>query len=235
MQKVWIFGDSYADPVHKDNDSWPLQLEKRYEVKNFALIGTGPNLQIKKFLDEIKSTKDTSDVSVIFFISDVNRHNFRFLKEYSHSTYMINVVQNDQGIDKKSKRHIKEYGKKYGEFLKSFFYNYWLHNDLHYLEFLKFIGLLKDLSPLFKKIIAINIFEDLDKDAFQSQIIKNSNHSSNNFYFAKGSRLYDYELMVNTYEPNHMCKDNHDIMYKELSNWIDSSINLDLDKLKKIR
>ena len=234
-REVWIFGDSYAD---RDQDngsklSWPLQLEKNFNIKNFAKCGTGPNLQFKAMLKQIDMCKDTSNVSIIFLISDINRHNFSFLKSESHSTYMVNVINDDAGIDKASRSLIKEYRKKYGNFIKSFFREYWLYNDLGDLEFLKFIGILKNFSPMFEKVLAINIFEDIDDNNHHYHKIKKS-ISSDNFHFANGTRLFMYEKMFNTYEPNHMCQTNHNIMYNELSNWINNSINLDLNKLKKI-
>ena len=88
-------------------------------------------------LKQIDMCKDTSNVSIIFLISDINRHNFSFLKNESHSTYMVNVINDDAGIDKASRSLIKEYRKKYGNFIKSFFREYWLYNDLEDLEFLK--------------------------------------------------------------------------------------------------
>ena len=42
------------------------------------------------------------------------------------------------------------------------------------------------------------------------------------------------EKEVNGDEPNHLCLENHNIMYNELSNWIEHDIPFDTKKLKKI-
>ena len=58
IKRVWIFGDSYADPhwgkeryVH---ETWYETLAKQFEYNNFAKAGTGPHYSMKEFYRRYK-------------------------------------------------------------------------------------------------------------------------------------------------------------------------------------
>lgn len=50
MKKVWIFGDSFAEKYKESKEliSWPTELQKTYNLTNFASGGCSPDTQIKK-------------------------------------------------------------------------------------------------------------------------------------------------------------------------------------------
>ena len=57
-KRVWIFGDSYADPNWDkesfEHKTWYEMLAKQYEYKNFAMVGTGPHYSMKEFYRRYK-------------------------------------------------------------------------------------------------------------------------------------------------------------------------------------
>ena len=61
-KRVWIFGDSYADPNWDkesfEHKTWYEMLAKQYEYKNFAMIGTGPHYSMKEFYRRYKQFKE---------------------------------------------------------------------------------------------------------------------------------------------------------------------------------
>jgi hypothetical protein len=61
MKNVWIFGDSYADKNYNNAciENWPMLLEKKYNVKNFAVAGSGPEYSINTLYNEFRKTNAT--------------------------------------------------------------------------------------------------------------------------------------------------------------------------------
>ena len=60
MKRVWIFGDSFADPNWEKeryvHETWYEKLEKQYdEYHNFAFAGTGPHYSFKEFYQRYES------------------------------------------------------------------------------------------------------------------------------------------------------------------------------------
>ena len=94
IKRVWIFGDSYADPNwdHEnmpDHETWYETLAKQYEYKNFAMAGTGPHYSMKEFYRRYKQF-DKEDL-VIWILSGEERIQYHLPKEYR--TYERNDIQ----------------------------------------------------------------------------------------------------------------------------------------------
>ena len=92
IKRVWIFGDSYADPhwgkeryVH---ETWYETLAKQYEYNNFAKAGTGPHYSMKEFYRRYKQF-DKEDL-VIWILSGEERIQYHLPKEYR--TYEHNDI-----------------------------------------------------------------------------------------------------------------------------------------------
>ena len=71
-KKVFIFGDSYADPKGTPNYVWHKRLKDDYSVFNYGETGTGPQYSFKKFYDLTFTSNDI----VIFLLSDPFRMDF---------------------------------------------------------------------------------------------------------------------------------------------------------------
>jgi len=80
-QKLWIFGDSYADKQtnykkfeHIVWEGWSHWLEADYDVENFALSGISGDtcfLRLANKVDEY-NTDELKNISVVFILADVN-------------------------------------------------------------------------------------------------------------------------------------------------------------------
>ena len=62
--KLWIFGDSYADPDFDragiGDHMWVKQLEKHFDVQNYARRGTGPDWSLNILLGLLPVTEPTN-------------------------------------------------------------------------------------------------------------------------------------------------------------------------------
>ena len=79
MERVWIFGDSFADPNWEKeryvHETWYEKLEKQYdEYHNFAFAGTGPHYSFKEFYKRYESFNE--DDLIVFILSGQDRINF---------------------------------------------------------------------------------------------------------------------------------------------------------------
>ena len=77
-KRVWIFGDSYADPHWEraiySHETWYEMLAKQYEYKNFAMIGTGPHYSMKEFYRRYKQFNEED--LVVWILSGEDRIQF---------------------------------------------------------------------------------------------------------------------------------------------------------------
>lgn len=211
-REIWLFGDSYAREHPECDYSWPILLKQQYNTKNFAVGGSGPDYQLSVFLDNLSCTPDTSNIDVIFFVSDIVRFNFKFLHCPSHQYVLKHLDNTNTKVE-----HIGKY-KKYKKFVKSFFQDYIYHSTYKETETIKIILLLKELSKHFSNMIIIPIFDNLDEPyvSFDSTkelcIIKN-----------KFRDIESDEFMSN---PNHMSRLVHAHVYERLSHWLDTHENI---------
>ena len=70
MKRVWIFGDSFADPNWEKeryvHETWYEKLEKQYdEYHNFAFAGTGPHYSFKEFYQRYESFNEDDTIGTI--------------------------------------------------------------------------------------------------------------------------------------------------------------------------
>ena len=214
-REVWIFGDSYANENLEFSYSWPVLLKQQYNVKNFAITGSGPDYQLSLFLDKL-STSDASNTDVIFFVSDTIRFNFKFLESPSEQ-YIIKHLVKTSSFD----TNIKKY-KKYKTFINWFFRDYVYHSTYNETETIKIILLLKELSKHFNNMIIIPVFDNLNEPLISFDnteklcIVKN--------------KFKEVELDKFTHEPNHMSQEVHDQVYKKLSYWLDTHKEIFFEK-----
>lgn len=223
MKNVWIFGDSYADKKYNNAciENWPKLLEKNYNVKNFAIAGSGPEYSINTLYKEVEkiSADDAKKITVIFFISDVSRYNLSFI--YTYEQCLIKYAN----LDKLDKRHKQIIGsgnsrslrdKQKISFIKDFFRDYHL-NQPNEIQYLKILGTLKILSNRFEKVLCIPCF---------SQIPDYVLTNTDNFYLFSHIPFYinlDTQDFAFGQDPrsNHLDNDSHPVFYEQLKQWID--------------
>lgn len=229
-EKVWIFGDSYSDPNYLEENtfSWPTQLAKNYDVRNFSIRGTGPEWSLNLLLAQIKPIETTDDVNLIFFVSNPIRFDFKFYKDPKDQAlfqYVVDRCHSEPGeslvnkyLDRK--RFFKEFVKLYIGTMDDFYID---------KEMIKYVGSLKLLERKFKKILVWPIFYRLNIDIETSEKFMLINdlpmasvEPNQNFYFGYDSRA------------NHLSKDNHIIMLEQLSAWVDNNSQIDIKKFTRI-
>jgi len=236
-KKVWIFGDSYASPSWITNvpHIWPLRLEKKYDVKNFAKGGTGIEWSINTFFSEIKHYQthnlDLSNITVIFYVSEyLGRPNFHFIKnchDQSNLKFIANKRLINLGALSPSTEDLKKTYDEYLNFIKDYFLYIYKHDESNPLFFSQIL-LLKHVSGLFNKLLCVPVFSDIDAfNEFYGRI-----ENTDKFMISKGN------VMVNTNSlpdaPNHLSEINHDIVYNMTVDWIENNAVFDTRKLIKV-
>ena len=229
MQKVRIFGDSYSSAEHHANFQWPVRLASKYNVRNWSWGGTGPEYMINIFRQELESKNvivdELKDINLIFFISRDSRKDFSFITNPSDQCCMNRIGNWDKRLNKKYRKH--------KSFIDNFYRHYYIHNNLCDFNHLKYVGIIKEFSRFFKKVLVVSVFDRPEESLLLTKF-NTRLENTENFTYAKGPALFFVEKEVNGDEPNHLCLENHNIMYNELSNWIEHDIPFDTKKLKKI-
>ena len=236
MEKIWIFGDSYAANDSNESYTWPKKLSEKYKVTNWAVGGTGPEYMINLFRKELENPKlvltDLKNINLIFFLSHDSRKDFSFLQQSNDQCFTFHVGMETKFKDKWSISKLKKYAKQ-KDFLRKFYRDYYLHNNLCDFNHLKYIGILKEFSRFFKKVLVIPVFDNYEEGILY-QKFNTTVADIDNFTYSQGPALFFIENEINGNMPNHLCIENHNNMFVQLTNWIENSIPLDTNKFKKI-
>ena len=225
MKEIWIFGDSFAEPS-KNLDSWTKLLKKnnKFLIRNFALSGTGPDYQLKIFkkLMQESNIEDTKKIVVIFFVSDITRFNFKFLKPKDQ---VIRFEDSWKNQNKLSKSLYKKYVR-YKRFIKCFYNFYVFHSAYMETELEKILGFLYLHSYRFEKTLAWPIFND-SSDFLP---MKSSNFYVPNKIMSELNK--DMYPMGQSPNINHLTIENNHILATELENWIVTGKIIDCNQFK---
>lgn len=241
MQKIVIFGDSYAVSGYTEKfnfqKTWADLLAEEFEIENFAETGCGPDLQLQKFINYF--TQDRNNDIVIFVLPHHLRISLNGLKPVEQVFSFLYLHNKVKGISQKVKDRLnsikwkeqnksyQQYVNKYGVFL-DLWYEYFLKSNT-YLETepLKIAALISKYEKLCKKIILLPIHPISEKDKFILQ--------GNNFLIANLTlRLLDEDENVNLEEikenggidkrAGHLNEKNHRVVYTHLKELIDGKI-----------
>lgn len=233
QQKVWIFGDSYANDTYDKSYAWTKRIAKDYNTTNYAVGGTGPEYMINVFRNAVIETdiEELKDINLIFFISNDDRKNFSFTVRPEDQAVMINSVFNEKPDDFIRKRTALYKNQK--KFIHNFYKKYYIHNDLKDFRNLAYIGILKEYSKFFKKVLVVSVFDNIEKSLLHTKF-GCTIEDTENFTYCRGPDLYSIEKDINKPLPNHLSIDNHTLLHEQIKNWIDINIPPDLNNLKKI-
>ena len=247
MQEVWLFGDSYCQDspavfestkhlINYEFISWPNRLKQNFNLKNFSRGGTGPTWSLNRLNNEIKENKDNlKNINLVFFISSIWRLDLKFYKDPSDQWLgskipaldrtMIDFGWDIKKFNKEEKKVIKPY-KQNAFFVKELWKQYFLTDSFQNTEMLKIIGNLRLHSDLFKKVLVWPIFNE----PFVSI------NSVNNFFYVN-DLLFNIEKDPHGsgLDPrhNHLSEENHNIMFKQISDWINYSKPINIDEFQK--
>ncbi len=222
-KKLWIFGDSYADPGYKVNNaharSWPTLLANVHDVTNFAKCGTGPDWSIKRLLDAMETADDLDNISVVFLVSNPYRLNLGFLEDRDQSCLPY-MAFGYEGSDAHVNAVMMRY-QRHHAFIKNLFNCYVEHSDYSRSEPLKIIGSLQILSQRFEKLLAWPIF---DQPLVQPR--------SDQRFFYVPTPLFDIEgdgdqMDGSDMRMNHLSDENHLVMASSMTKWVENGKMID--------
>jgi hypothetical protein len=211
-KKLWIFGDSYSYH-HTEPEfsySWPAQIKNTFEVKNFSCIGSSADWSLQKIMTEMNNS-DTSDVTVLFFLTEPYRQNWNFWEEPKHH-WLTTYIGMDSNFFSDATHLTKKY-KYYSKFIKTWFRS--LNDEYLYNEYYKNIGLINLCATKFEKVLIWPCFDRIP-------ILGNLN---NNVILSSISmKEFESETIKDRFDerPNHLTETNHNRMLKIITNWIDS-------------
>jgi hypothetical protein len=227
-KKLWIFGDSFADPHYMvDNKpgtgTWVSGLTERYDTTNFSRCGTGPDWSINHLLDAMEQTPEheLQNISVIFLISYTLRFNLGFLDD--RDQVLCSLLAGDE-----SWQEIKtdtDYSN-YCKFMFMFFEHYVVHSKYDRSEILKIIGLLKILSNQLEKILVWPVVD-------RASIVPNND---DRFQFVNHPLIeISGPIPYPDLRFNHLSTDKHPVMLTCLIQWMDSGLQITIDDLISFR
>jgi len=233
MQKVWIFGDSYANDTYEESYVWTKRVAQKYNTVNYAIGGTGPEYMMRIFRNALQTTseEDLKNINLIFFLSGDERKHFSFTAQPEDQAVMIDVVFRGM-LDNYMRKRTAQY-KDQKKFLNNFYKKYYLHNNLEDFRQLQYVGILKEYSSFFKKVLVVSVFDDA-QDSLLYKKFSSTVQDTEKFTFCKGPSLYSIEKDINKELPNHLSLTNHDLLFNEIVNWIDHDTSPNINNLKKI-
>lgn len=205
-------------------------LEQEYNVKNFAVAGSGPEYSLSILLKNIldKTESELKNITVFFIMSHDMRFNLLSINPYDQVLCKYTTFNMfDPRITDYAKNKLNSViDKPMQKFIKKF-YNYYFSNLNPDIHILKTVGSLQLLANVFNKILVVSSFKKIppyipDKD--------------NNFSLFSRMPLSDLMKQQFAFDhdklSNHLEDYQHPVFYEQLKNWIEFDIPVDFDKIK---
>lgn len=213
-KKLWIFGDSYAarDNSIESSYSWPVQLENSFEVKNLAKIGTSSSWSLQKMLFEMNKIDDTSDVSLLFFLTEPYRQNWNFWKEESHH-WLSGYIGSSRYSITDASGLVKQY-KDRTKFIQAWFRA--LPGDFGDMEYYKNVSVINLWATKFEKVLVWPCFQQIKLNGTLNNNVTLSDVSMKMFEPDVNPTRFDLR-------PNHLSAENHKRMATILKQWINEN------------
>ena len=244
-KKVFIFGDSYADPKGTPNYVWHKRLIDVFSnTRNFAVSGTGPQHAFSLFYKEMTDFK--KDDIIIFLLSNPFRIHWPAHALFQHSWELSAIQWNGETKETecvfrnypenlKNSKHIKiinhynEHKKEMDFFYKTYMKELEVSNEKN-ISFLYTIS-----QTLNLKLIVFDIFEmryaQIARTKLSQQLNNNINFHlcdqylstiSYNEIYKEELHKYDNNLRQGDKRRNHLSPENHDIMFEYILSVIDN-------------
>jgi len=225
MDDVWIFGDSFADEkwsVPTSGFNWVHEINKQYNVKNLAKVGTGPDYSLDWFIRLTNSLpkEQLKKVSVIFLSSDSMRLNLKCYKDPMDSVLIYQIAEG------KIKHQSFMFAKQ--------LFKWYLDDDYRCRTNLQYLSTLNHMSQYFKQVlywpvapidpIVSNYIDTADNVTVpQDCLLEISVHDC-------GHNIVGFDSQ----DPraNHLHEENHHVMYNQLVDWIENFSPIDTSKFK---
>jgi hypothetical protein len=178
MQKVIVFGDSYAVNGNSEQSTWVDMLANDFDVTVYSQVGCGPDLQLKKFIEHFESNQN--DV-IVFVLPHHLRLALQGLEAKDQVYSFLYLHDKVKGISKRisdrlksitqSKKNVnyETYKNRYATFLDLWYKLFLTENTYLETEPFKIASAISKYRKLSKKIILIPVhpFTVKQKDLLQ--------------------------------------------------------------------
>ena len=228
MDRVAIFGDSFADPEWSTPDdgweepegfTWVKQISYKYHTLNLAKAGTGPEYslkQLRRWLEyQIKEHKHCYETSLIFICSDVCRLDLSCYDSPRQAVEIYNYAAGDR-------RHVSQHFAK-----KSI--EWYMDIDWQIQQSCMYYSIINSYAQYFKRVL----FWPIGNTKFFDLIP--ISHRDNFQFVHEGLNditIRDCGTTTDFFDPrpNHLQEVNHKIMYNQLLDWIELDKPIDTSK-----
>lgn len=215
-EKIWIFGDSFADPQHGEprgarEYQWVHQLGAKYSCTNYALEATGPHWAINKWFDTLdKYSGDPSEVSVIFIESEATRFMLESLgNETSQVVAPWKFAPGNKPIIDKHRSHLE------------WMFTQYTTEEWYKSETIKLIGAGALLAASHKKVLYWPLNDNPEHYRLVNNLPKNFTFAGLGLRHVSLMERGRYKLKKDN-RSNHLLKESHDLMYEAVSEWMDT-------------
>lgn len=225
-QKIWIFGDSFADIDHCPEDhppktyQWMRKLTRKYgvdNVQNFAKAASGPNYSIDQWVkQQLDYPEQCADTCVIFIESEHTRVHFEFLNDLPEPwRQVVAPWKFPPGHDWAHEKH-----RKYLEW----FYAYYISDNFMKNEITKSLMTAITLASMHKKVL----YWSLNDTVYHYKLMDHLK-PSNLTYAGSGLRGWSFKERLDEgikidLRPNHMTKYTHYKMFHAFVRWIEEDL-----------
>jgi hypothetical protein len=220
-QKIYIFGDSYAET--RDNKrhqlfeySWPRKLETAFDVANFAVGGSGPQ-DVCIDLHNLVSTTDKQTLErsiAIIVLPDISRYNFSFYNKRNHSVF--GQLNDNHTIDHFfTQEFLDNYSQDKLEFILNFRKFYLEHSINWAIEEVKYLSYFDNIATCFKQTLVISVNALLSNQTYQNIDIAPIDLESISKHDMIGNAGFGHDNRL-----NHISLENHNVMLEQLFDWI---------------
>ena len=245
-KKVFIFGDSYADPKGTPNYVWHKRLIDIFSnTRNFAVSGTGPQHAFSLFYKEMTDFK--KDDIIIFLLSNPFRIHWPAHALFQHSWELSAIQWNGETKETecvfrnypenlKNSKHIKiinyynEHKKEMDFFYKTYMKELEVSNEKN-ISFLYTISQALNLKLIVFDVFPRNFEIPIARTKLSQQLNNNINFHlcdqslstiSHNEVYKEELHKYDNNLRQGDKRRNHLSPENHDIMFEYILSVIDN-------------
>lgn len=134
-QKLFIFGDSYADAYEwSDISSWTKLLKNNYEIENYGRVGSSLWWSYENFLKVLPTIENSSESVIVFVVTDSQRisNDALFVCNYGTCDFLLKMLKSESdfsgfsiwdkmfhGYDKKTISDILHAAKNYFLYLQN--------------------------------------------------------------------------------------------------------------------
>ena len=225
-KRVWIFGDSYADPHWEKeryvHETWYEMLAKQYEYKNFAMAGTGAHYSMKEFYRRYKQFNEED--LVVWVLSGEDRIQFHLPDKFRNRHNDIQLVHDSYWDFKNQEMKCNAI------YDPSFYQSHKDHMSYTMKTFEREVinsnkkneSFLYTISRIHKckiYIFFLRVNDSYIKDSLNDELFHicpiSLQQISINEYRNPDEPFYEDNKRI-----NHLCEENHKIMYNIINNFV---------------